>query len=215
MAEIKLAVEKREGSGKKIARRLRREGKIPGIYYKQGKDNIPIAIDRKTFSMIMAGDHSVIDLKVGRSKALPSILREVQWDPVSSQPIHVDFLGVSLDETVVVEVAVHLVGNAIGVKNGGVQQFLQRTIEIECLPLNIPEYIEVDVTDMDIQDTKLVKEIELEDIRILTDPEAVIVSILPPRLSAEDEGEGAVEGDAEATEPELVEKGKKDQEEGA
>ncbi len=213
MAEIKLEVEKREGTGKKIAKRLRREGKIPGIYYQHGKDNIPIVIDRKTFSMIMAGDHSVIDLKVGRAKPRPSILREVQWDPVSSQPIHVDFLGVNLDEKVVVEVPVHLSGDAIGVKNGGVQQFLQRTLEIECLPLNIPEYVEVDVTDMDIQDSKLVKELELEDIRILTDEDAVIVSILPPRLSTEDESAEAAE--EQAAEPELVEKGKKDQEEGA
>lgn len=214
MSEVKLQVEKRETRGKEAAKKLRREGKIPGIYYFQGQEAIALAVDEKQLHGVVSGEGSVVDLQVGKGKILPSIIKDVQWHPVTSEPVHVDFLGVKLDEAVVVEVPLSVVGTSKGVKNaGGVLQQVHRYVEVECLPLDIPEHIEVDISDLDINDTVHASDLHFDKGQIVTDPDTLILSILPPRVEVEVEEEEAVPEGEEEAEPEVVGKGKKEQEE--
>ena len=207
--EIRLSVNRRESVGKKAAKRARREGNIPGVYYFHGQEAIPISMNAKAAIAALSSDSSVIGLDAGDGKSLPSIVREVQRDPITGKPLHIDFLGVKLDEMVTIEVPVHLVGTAIGVKEkGGTLQFTQRAIEIECLPLDIPEAIEIDVSHLDIHDSITAADIKVENAKILTENAAVIVSVLPPRL--EEEITEEAEASEEARQPELI--GKKEEE---
>lgn len=210
MAEIALRVEPREKVGKSASRRLRRAGKVPGVYYYHGQPAEHFTVDAKVFRTLIGGDHSVIDLDFGKGKPKPSIVRDVQFDPVSGEILHIDFLGVKLDEEVVVEVPLEFTGTPAGVKLGGILQVLHRHLEIGCLPLDIPESIEIDVSALDIHDSLTVAAIPAGKYKILDDPETVIVTVLPPRLEAEEVTE-EVEG--EAAEPEVVgPKGKKEEE---
>lgn len=210
MAEAILKVEARDTTGKKAAKDLRRAGKIPGVYYFHGQQNISLAVDRKMLHAAMTSEASVIDLDLGKGKKLPTIIREIQWDPITAAPIHVDFLGVKLDEEVTVEVPLHLVGTPVGVRvNGGVLQQLLRSIEVECLPLDIPEHIEVDVNELDINDTIHVSDLKVEKVKILNEPDTLILSILPPRL--EEEPAAAEAAEEEPAEPEVIGKGKQEE----
>lgn len=213
MSEALLKVTPREHLGKSGSRKLRRVGFVPGIYYIDGKEATHFSVDAKIFRGIMAGDSNVIDIDLGKGNPLPSIVKEIQVDPISGKYLHIDFLGVKLDENVVVEVPIHVIGIAAGVKAGGIQQILMRHVEVECLPLDIPEAIDVDVSALEINDTISVEIIKHEKVKILSDPDSVIVSILPPRLEVEEEVEEAVEGEEESAEPEVVGKGKKEESE--
>ncbi|RMD99097.1 MAG: 50S ribosomal protein L25, partial [Calditrichaeota bacterium] len=182
MAEFNLKAFAREETGKKVAKKLRRQGKIPAVYYFRGQEAKPLVVDVKNLSSILSSEASVVDLEMEDGQMLPSIIREIQWDPITSEPIHVDFFGVKLDEKVVVEVPVHLVGTANGVKNqGGVLQFLARTVEIECLPREIPEHIEVDISDLNVHDSITVGDLAKQNYEVVSDPDTVIASIIPPR----------------------------------
>ncbi|MCA9742378.1 MAG: 50S ribosomal protein L25 [Deferribacteres bacterium] len=209
MSEVALTVSAREKVGKSESRRLRREGLVPGVYYFHGKEAKHFAVDAKVLRGILASDSNVVDIKLGKGKALPSIIKEVQKDPISGRLLHIDFMGVNLDEKVVVEVPVHVVGTAAGAKAGGILQVLLRHLEVECLPLDIPDAIEVDVSALEINDSVNVSAIEAGEFTIITDADATIASVLPPRLEEEVEEE---EVDEEA-EPEVVGKGKKEGEE--
>lgn len=211
MSEVALSVSAREKIGKSEAKRLRREGMVPGVYYFHGKDAMHFAVDSKILRGILSSDNNVIDIKLGRRKALPSIVKEIQKDPISGQLLHIDLMGVNLDEKVIVEVPVHIVGTAVGSKAGGVLQVSLRHIEVECLPLDIPDAIDVDVSELDINDSISVSVLQVDKVEILNDPDTTIASVLPPRL--EEELEEEEEEIDEEAEPEVVGKGKKEDEE--
>ena len=210
MSEVALTVNTRDKVGKSESRRLRREGMVPGVYYFHGKEAMHFAVDAKILRGILAGDSNVVDIQLGKGKALPSIVKEIQKDPISGKLLHIDFMGVNLDEVVVVEVPVHIIGTAAGTKAGGILQVLLRHIEVECLPLDIPDSIDVDVSELEINDSINVSAIEIEKAKIITEADAVIASILPPRIEEEEVGEEEIDEDAE---PEVVGKGKKADEE--
>ncbi len=201
MAELVLQAEKRDDFDKKETKRLRRAGRIPAVYYIHGEESVPVSIDGKEFRDVLGADSSIIDLSVGRKK-LKCVVRDIQWHPVSSVPLHVDFLGVKLTEKLTVTIPVHLVGNPIGVKDsGGILQQELRELAIECLPLDIPEHVEVDVSNLDIGDGIHVSNITLEGVEILTDPEQSVAIIRPPSIIKEPTLEEEEEG---ITEPELI-----------
>jgi large subunit ribosomal protein L25 len=133
----------------------------------------------------------------------------VQWHPVYGMPVHVDLMGVRLTEKITVEVPIHLLGTAAGVKEGGTMQQVLRTLEIKCLPLDIPEAINVDISHLNIHDAVYVRDLQTEKIEILTDREQIVVSVLAPRL----EEVAAPAPVAEEAEPEVIERGKKPEEE--
>jgi large subunit ribosomal protein L25 len=201
--ELHLKVEPR-ATGKKAAKSLRREGKVPGIYYLHGEESIPVAVDARALRTITQTESSVIDLEFSDGRKTKCVVREVQRDPVRGELLHVDLMGIRLEEKVTVEVAVHIVGVPIGVKEkGGVLHQALRHLEIECLPLDIPEFIEVDVSGLDVHDSVHVSDIQLEGIKILTEPEQSIATVRPPKVHVEAVEAVVEEAEAEA-EPEVV-----------
>ncbi len=208
MVEVTLKADYREGVGKSHSRRLRREGRIPGIFYTAGEEAIPVAVDRKEFYTVVTGEVSIVDLEFSDGKRRPGVIRDIQWDPVTMEPLHVDFLGVKYGETVTVDVHIHLKGTPNGVKNqGGVLQFNVRTVTIEVLPKNIPDHIEIDVSDLNVHDSITVADMDQSTYKIVDDPDTVICTVLPARVEAELPAEEALE--EEEAEPEVVGKEKK------
>lgn len=209
MSELKLALETRKATGKEIAKKLRREGKIPGIYYHHGEEPVPFSVDRKAVQTLLGHDTALINLTFDGKNPKKSVIREMQYDPITNQPIHIDLMGIKMSEKLTVMVPVHLVGTPVGVKtSGGVLQHLIREIEVECFPTDIPDSIEVDVTDLDIGDSVHVSKISIEKVDILADEDQVIANVVAPRIV---ETEIAEEGEEEM-EPEVVGKEKAEEE---
>ena len=202
MSELNLNLETRKITGKEFARKLRREGKIPGIYYHHGEEPIPFSVDRKAVQAILGQESSLLDITFDGKETKKSVIREMQFDPITNQPIHVDLMGIKMTERLTVTVSVHLLGIPKGVKNdGGILQHLIRDIEIECLPSDIPDNIEIDVTALNIGDGLQVSTIELEKVKILNDEDQVIANVIAPRIVEEVVESEEVE---EGAEPEVV-----------
>jgi large subunit ribosomal protein L25 len=193
---VTIKAESRNEVGKKIAKKLRREGKIPAIIYGEKKDSIPISLDLSDIKMIKnseAGKNSIIkfqrdDIEVN------AMLKEIQYNPVSDEILHADFLRISLNKPVIVNVPVAVIGEAIGVKvEGGVLDFMTREIRLKCLPTQIPKEIELDVSELHSGRTLKVKDIIFDDeVKVLSDFNSVIcgVSIVGGVDDEEEEGEG-------------------------
>lgn len=213
MKTIELNVEKRSTTGKGEARRTRMGGRIPGVVYGAGKPNVPISLDRKALADLFregAGENAIFLLKLaGSDQSRHAMIRELQRDPVSRKPLHVDFVRVLMDVKITVEVPIEIVGVARGVKtDGGILDLVTREIEIECLPTNIPAHIAVDVSDLGIGDAIRVSDLpSIQGVRIVDNPEKVVVHVAHPTREEEPVA-AAVEGAAEPAEPEVLKKGK-------
>ncbi len=194
--EFVLEAEYREERKKNKARRLRREGYIPAVFYTKG-ENIPIKVKYSVFEKVYRKAHKskVIELKIkfdGEEKSRHAFIWDIQRDPVKSKIIHVDFFGVDLTKEIEVEVPIKVVGKAIGVEHGGVLTVFKETIIVKTLPTTVPEFIEVDVSQLDINDKIHVNELKLpENVSISTEEEEElpVVGVEPPE-TAEEEGEG-------------------------
>ena len=209
MSEVVLNIEKRGEIGKQAAKRLRRSGKTPGIYYIHGEESVPIALDNKELYSVIHNEASIIDLRFDSGDKIKCVIREIQWHPVQDEPVHVDLMGIKMTEKGQFEVPVHLAGNPVGVKQqGGVLEQIIREISVECLPGDIPEHLEVDVTDLEIGDAIRVDQLEIDKVKILTDPSQSIAIVRAPRVVEEEE---AVVEEEEGAEPEVVGE-KKDEE---
>ncbi|KAA3653281.1 MAG: 50S ribosomal protein L25 [Calditrichaeota bacterium] len=202
MSDANLTVAVRKESGKKVAKGLRKAGEIPAVYYSQGKENIPVSVDKKNFFVAYKSDSQLIYLIIKKGKKLPTIIREVQWDPVTEEPLHIDFMGVRMDEKVSSTVPIQLIGEAVGVKDqGGILQFALRHVDVECLPMDIPDSIEVDVSNLNLHDSLHVSDIAFDKGEIVSDPQSVIASVAAPTVSVEAEDEA--ESEAVTDEPET------------
>jgi large subunit ribosomal protein L25 len=213
MKTIELAVEKRSTIGKGEARRSRAAGRIPAVVYGAGKPNVPISVDRKILSDAFregAGENAIFLLKLaGSDQSRHAMIRELQRDPVSRKPVHIDFVRVLMDVKIKVEVPIEVVGIAKGVKTDqGILDVVTREIEIECLPTDIPAHIPVDVTDLAIGDAIRISDLKpVAGVTIVDNPEKVVLHVTHP--TREEEPAAAVaEGAAEPTEPEVLKKGK-------
>jgi large subunit ribosomal protein L25 len=186
-----LVVTKRDGKGKQAAKRLRREGQIPAILY-GGAAPQSIAVDPKAVLRMIHGREGttqLLSLKFDGVTAASSmaIIRDMQFDPVSEDLLHVDLQEVSADRAITVRVAVHPVGEAIGVRDTkGILSLVLHEVEISCLPTNIPQGIDADVTELAIGDVLTVRDlIAPEGVRILNDPGQAIVTVSPPMAEEE------------------------------
>jgi len=180
-----LTVTAREGVGKSVARRLRRSGKTPGILY-GGPSPINIAVDpREVFRIIHGHEGSTQLLRVtfaGSKDSRMVILRDLQLDPVSEDLVHVDLQEVNMDKPIQVTVALHHVGEPIGVRDTqGILEMVLREIQVSCLPANIPEDIKADVSNLAIGDVLTVGELVVpEGVRVLTDKAQAVATVAPP-----------------------------------
>ena len=203
MRQVELMAQKRNAFGKGAARNLRRAGIIPGVLYGRDQDTMSVQINEQTFKKFLRanGENMLIDLNIDEYGTEPVLIKELQRHPVKRSLVHADFIRISLDELVIAPVPITLVGSPPGVQEGGVMTFLLRQISVSCLPLLIPEEIQVDISEMNIGDTIRVADLDLgEEIENLEDPQSQIVSVVPPIVEAEpvedvEEGEEGEEGE--------------------
>ena len=177
--EFKLEVTKRDGSGKKSSKQVRREGGIPGVYYSHdSKESVSFSIDEKELFEAQKSGANIFNISVGAKKR-NVIFKSVQYHPVTDDVLHIDLYGVKMDEKITVKVSIHLTGDALGVKEeGGVLNSPTSEIEVACLPMDIPNAIEVDVTKLSIGDSMQVVDIKLDDqLTLMSSPDAVVASV--------------------------------------
>ena len=196
---VKLQVLDRASSGSAESRRLRKQGLIPGVIYGGGKDPIAIAIEERELRHALTGKgglHAILDVTLNGGAARPSILKSYQQDPLKGTLTHVDLQEVRLDQPIQARVVVELVGDSVGVNEGGVLSQVVREITIEALPLEIPEHLELDVSGMAIGDTLRLADLPpFEGLRFLDDPEeTVLATVTMPTKFVEPEPE-EVEGE--------------------
>jgi large subunit ribosomal protein L25 len=221
---VKLQVKERESRGSRDARRLRREGMIPGVLYGNGKQSYAICVPERELRRVLTGAgglHAILDVVLeGQKTTHASILKDYQQDPIRGHISHVDLHEVRLDQPIQASVTVQLVGEPAGAKEGGVLSQVQREINVEALPMEIPEHIDLDVSGMAIGDSlRLVDLAPIEGVTYLDNPEeTVLASVgLPTRVEEpeevveegeevpegevppEEQPEGAAEGAAEPT----------------
>jgi len=207
MAEVKLKAVKRDDTGKGSARRARAEGLVPAIVYGQGMEPISISVNRREFVTALQTDAGLnvllnIDLDGSTTTALT---RDIQTDPVRGTLLHADFVKIDLKQEVEVEVPVHVVGEAPGVKEGGVLEHPLFTLHVKCLPTNVPESIDADISGLNIGDSLRVSELLVAgDFQILNDPESVVASVAAP-ISEEQLEAMVAEAGAEGAEEVPVE----------
>jgi large subunit ribosomal protein L25 len=219
MATMNLSAQKRDDLGNSTTKTARKKGFIPGVFYFKNSPAVAISVkDTALNPFVYTSEVRIINLQIeGVEKAQNCILKDIQFDPVSDKPIHFDLLGILENEKIKVEVPIKLVGAPIGVRDGGVVQHSLHSLEVECLPAHIPSHIDVHIEDLKIGDAFHVSDLNLENVEILFSPEATIVAVVPPAVEKAPEtaegaegAEGAAEGSAE---PEVISKGKKDEEE--
>jgi large subunit ribosomal protein L25 len=216
--EARLEAVKRDTFGKNEARRLRAKGNIPAVIYGgvtvDGKPQAtPIAVDPKALMHILRGESGVntlIGLKVG-GEEVKVLMREYQVDPLSRRLLHADFYRIAMDKMLVVKVPVTVKGEAKGIKQqGGLLDIVHREVEVECLPSDIPEHIEVDVSELMLGQAVRLREVATDPKwKPVTDPEVMLVHIIAPRTAAEPApAEAVAAAPAAAAEPEVIKKGK-------
>lgn len=196
----KLKVSHRDVFGSRATRRLRREGLVPGVVYGQGGEARPFQVSARELRTLLTEGHTLLDLELDGSKAVPVVIKEQQHHPVRGDVLHLDCLEVRLDEEIQAEVAVELEGadQAPGVREGGVLEHVTREITVEALPTAIPEQITVDVSEMDINDTiSLAGVTPPSGVKFMAEePEEITIATLsPPRV--EEEPEPEIEEEAE------------------
>ena len=214
--EAALEATKRETRGKNEARRVRAAGKIPAVVYGDKSEAAVISVDPKTLLRILhseSGVNTLISLKFEGEGDTRVLVRDYQVDPITQKPLHVDFYRIAMDKVLRVTVPVMLKGEPKGVKaQGGILDFVNRDIEVECLPADIPEHIDLDVSELLINQGIRVRDLPQNDKwKAITDADTMIVHVVTPRAEAAEETAAAAVPGA-AAEPEVIKKGKADKE---
>lgn len=203
MSEAQLQVQLREDAGKQQAKALRRAGQIPAVYYTHGQKSVSLSVDAHILKMLLQQDTNILDIIFPDGKAKKTIVRDIQRDPVTDDVLHVDFLGIKLDEKIKMTIPILLTGTPVGVRlDGGILEHLLREVEVEGLPLDIPEHIEIDVTEMKLGDVKTLESIPADKFRFITElthPLAIVAQAKAPKAMTTEE-ELVEEGGEEKTE---------------
>ncbi|HEX2638265.1 MAG TPA: 50S ribosomal protein L25 [Gemmatimonadales bacterium] len=204
----------RTTTGKGAARTLRRQGKVPGVIYGHGREAEAVMIDTGALNRMLVGisaGTAIVDVAVDDRPPVKALIREIQRDAVRpSEILHLDLYEVRSDEEITLEVPVRLIGVPDGVRNfGGVLDHVLRELEIEVLPSNIPEHVDLDVTQLAIGHSLFVRDIDVPNARVLNDPDTPICTVVAPRT---EEAPAPVEEAVATTEPELIRKPKPEEE---
>lgn len=213
MSEILVNGNKRTLSTNGAVNQLRRDGNVPGIFYMKGVEPIPVYVSEKALKpIVFTSETHIINLKVGDGEEYKSILKNVQFDPVTDRVVHFDLLGISADQEIQIDVPIMFEGQAKGVKEGGIVQQTLHKVTVSCLPANIPQHITINVSDLALGDSVHVRDLAIENVRFLQNPEVIIVSVVVPRAVVEPVATAEVTGE-EKSEPEVITKGKQTDEE--
>ncbi|MFQ5892780.1 MAG: 50S ribosomal protein L25 [Nitrospinota bacterium] len=206
MEKLEISCSVRQATGKGVARKLRRDGKIPGILY-GGDRVVPLVLDPKDIHHILgsqAGENAIVQLNVDGEKVRDRkvILREIQFGILRGDLLHVDFYEVAMDEELEVRVPVELVGVPVGVEEGGILTHLLNELHIKCLPDRIPDQIQLDVAELNIGDARHVSDLSVPvGVAVLDDPEATVANVAAPRVEEVVEEVEVVEEEEEVEEP--------------
>jgi large subunit ribosomal protein L25 len=197
---------------KNHARRVRREGLIPAVIYGAGQPSVALTVDPKIITRILhseSGHNSIFDLAIEGSASGKAMIVDWQNEPIKGHLLHIDFKRIAMDKKMQVSVPVQLIGTAAGVKNsGGILLHALHEVEIECLPADIPSHIDVDVSNLEMNQSLHVSDLPHSDkIKFLVEEDAVVASVTYVKAEAATE---PVEGAATPTEPEVAKKGKQD-----
>jgi len=207
MEQVPVTVEERPETLKPEAKSLRRQGLIPAVVYHKGDSTVAVTLGESDLHRVLhseAGRNALITLTIKDKKGDKTrtvVVKDIQFHPISGKALNVDFHQISLTEKIKVLVQVIERGEAVGVKTeDGVLEFPMRELEIECLPTDIPENIEVDVSNLHVHDSIYVRDLSApSNVTVLSDPEAVVVHVVPPRVE-----KPAAEVGEEVTEPEVI-----------
>src|SRR4051794_5515776 len=201
MAEtVVLAAQKREGRGTRGARHLRITGQVPAVVYGHKQDAVSVSVSSEDLTYAVRHGARVVDLQMGGAPQTAQIV-DLQWDHLGKEILHADFKRVSRDERVTVDVRIELRGIAPGVTAGGVLDQPMHTVKLECLVIAIPDSIRVSIAELQLEGAIHVKDIHApEGVKILTDPEAIVVHVKPPLAEAAAPAEAA----PGAAEPEVI-----------
>ncbi len=195
MESQSLIVETRSAVGKRVAKGLRREGRLPGVFYGKKIGNVPITVPARTMEDILAREGDGAILKVcltenGQKEEFTAVIREVQRHPLSRRLLHVDFYQISMDDKLKAFVPLFLEGEPIGIKEDGVLQQGLRELEVEALPAELPESFVVDISNLNLGDHLTVADIPVpEGVEMLSEPETVIATVVAVRVEEEEEEE--------------------------
>ena len=221
MAHVALTAQWRKETGKGAARTLRRQALIPAVFYGPEVDPVHLSLNYRDLEKLIktgAGENVIIDLAIETGESSLShraMLKEIQQDPVKQTILHVDLYEISMDKKIEVEVPITLTGTPKGVSEGGILQQVTRTLEISCLPDNIPDAFELEVTELDIGDSLHVSDLRIpQDVEVLVEEELTIATVVPPtkveeiepEVPEEEEEREEVEGEAVAETEEEGEK---------
>jgi len=211
MKEIILSAKKRELTTKGAVNQLRRDKGVPGIFYIKGSDPISIAVTEIGIKpLVYTSETHLVKLEFEGGETYQAILKDIQFDPVTDKVIHFDLLGLSADQKLELQIPIMITGQPVGVRDGGIIQHNLHKLDIECLPISIPDQIVVDVTALKVGDSIHVRDLKLENITIKNPANLSIVSVIIPRAKVE----AAAEAGAVSAEPEVISKGKQEEEEG-
>jgi large subunit ribosomal protein L25 len=205
----------REEFGKNTSRRLRRAGRVPAVVYGGGGPTIPLMVDPKRITEILrseSGHNAIFTLEVRGKAPARVMIRDWQTEPVKGSLLHVDLVRIARDAKLRVRVAIHVTGEPKGVKvQGGIFEFMLREVEVECLPDDIPEHITVDVVELTLGHNLRVSDLVVDPkVKVLTDPHRVVAHVIALKVEEEKPAVEAVE--PAAAEPELIRKGKAEEE---
>ena len=208
----------REGRGKGPARRTRLTGMVPAVLYGGNKNPVSLSVNAKQVGRILrsdAGHNTIFSVRVAGGGEEKAMLKDWQVDPVTGSLLHVDLLRIAMDVRMRVRVPVHTFGEPQGVKlQGGIFEMVTREVEVECLPGDIPEEFKVDVTELMIGKQLRAADLPIDPARVklLTDPQRVLAHVVTLKAEAEPTPEAAVATETAPAEPEVIKKGKKEEE---
>jgi len=203
---LELKAEKRQSTGKGESRSLRREGRIPAVLYGPDAQSVSFSINEHEFTTLLKNAQSsqqLIKIDTGDGEQQAVMIKELQTKPVTEEILHIDFYKVDMNRKIRVRVPIIVKGKSIGVELGGILQIVRRKLEVLCLPLEIPESIEIDITDLNVGDSVHVEDISLQgDVEIPADVNFTVLTVLAPKKEEvveeeEEEEEGLEEEGAE------------------
>ncbi len=209
--QASLPVSSRSVTGKGAARSLRREGKVPGVIYGHGREAESVTVDTATLKKVLVGISAataIVDVTVDGRAPVKALIREIQRDSLRpAEIIHLDLYEVRSDEEITLQVPVRLIGVPDGVRNfGGVLDHVLRELEIEVLPADIPEHVDLDVTALTIGHSLFVRDLQVPKAKVLNDPDTPICTVVAPR--SEEAPVAAAPEEVATAEPELIRKPK-------
>jgi len=206
----KLNVDIRKEHGTSAARRARLQNKVPAVVYHSGIEAIPLSVDKTSLNKALRTGQMIFEVNV-EDKNQFVLVKEIQYHPVTDEIIHIDFQKVKEDEKISLEVAVRSSGEAQGVKLGGLLVQMLNSVTIKCKPAEIPEFLEIDVTDMEMNTNLFVKDITLPtDVEMLTAEDIAVVSVQEPKQEKEEVAEDTESSDTDES-PDTDEKPAEDE----